>query len=160
MKPESLRNATEKYFHTVYRLALSRTKNVSDAEDVTQEVFLKLIKNNKPFESDEHLKAWLIRVTINCSISILKSSFRKKTLPLTEEIPFKTKEESDVYYAVAELPLKYRTVIHLFYYEDLPIAKIAEILKTKEPTIKTRLLRARKMLSEKLSIFGKEEYFV
>ncbi len=146
MEPENIKAITEKYFHTVYRLALSRTNSISDAEDVTQEVFLRLIKNKKPFINDEHIKAWLIRVTINCSISIFNSSWHKKTIPLTEEISFETKEESEVYYAVAELPLKYRTVIHLHYYEDLPVIKIAEYLKIKENTVKTRLLRGRKLL--------------
>lgn len=147
----------EKYFQTVYKLALSRTNSVADAEDVTQEVFLKFMKNKKAFTSEEHIKAWLIRVTINSSINIFRNSWYKKTVPLSEELSFETQETSDIYTAVSELPLKYRTVIHLFYYEDLPIIKIADILKTKEATVKTRLKRARKMLSEKL---GKEGYFV
>lgn len=157
MHQYSVKDITEKYFYMVYRLALSRTNCVSDAEDVTQEVFLKLMKNQKDFHSEEHIKAWLIRVTVNCSISIFNSARYKKTVPLNDEISFETKEESDIYYAVAELPLKYRTAIHLYYYEDLSVLKIAEYLNIKESTVKTRLSRGRKLLYDKL---GKEGYFV
>ena len=141
---------TEKYFDTVYRLALSQTQDTQRAEDVLQEVFLRYIKTDKIFESDEHIKAWLIRVTINCSKSIFLSSWHKKTVPLTEDIPFEMPEEEEVYTVVAKLPRKYRTVIHLFYYEDLSIKEIASYLKIKETTVKSQLHRAREMLREML----------
>ena len=141
---------TEKYFNTVYRLALSRTKDTEHASDVTQDVFLKYIKSDKVFESEEHIKAWLIRVTINCSNSLFTSSWYKNTAPLTEDIKFETEEKSDVYYAVARLPLKYRTAIHLFYYEDMSISDIAQATNQKETTVKSQLKRGRDMLKKAL----------
>lgn len=150
------RNLIDRYFDTVYRLALSRTKDKQHAEDVTQDVFLRYIKTDKAFENEDHVKAWLIRVTINCTNSLFTSSFYKNTAPLTEEIKFEMKEKSDVYYAVANLPSKYRTVIHLFYYEDMAIKDIANIMKTKESTIKSQLHRARTLL--KKSLKGSDSY--
>lgn len=135
-----------KYFNTVYRLALSQTFNVSYAEDVTQDVFLKYWQKKDTLKSDEHIKAWLIRVTINQSKSVFMSSWFKKTVPLSEEITFDSEEKSDVYFAVQELPLKYRTVVHLFYYEDMGIKEISACLNIKESTVKSQLHRGRKML--------------
>lgn len=140
----------KKYFNTVYRLALSQTKNKAYADDVTQEVFLRFLKKERNFASDEHIKAWFIRVTINCSKSIFLSSHFKKCVPLSDELTFDTPEKSDVYYAVAELPPKYRTAIHLFYYEDLSVSEIARILKSKESTVKSQLHRGRELLKSKL----------
>ncbi|MCC8160879.1 MAG: sigma-70 family RNA polymerase sigma factor [Oscillospiraceae bacterium] len=138
-----------KYFDMVYRLALSQTRNVSIAEDVTQDVFLRFLQNDG-FETDEHIKAWLIRVTINCSRSVFKTAWFRKTIPLEEEIAFDTPEKSDVYFAVQSLPSHYRAVIHLFYYEDMSVKEIADCLEISEPTVKTRLHRARKQLKTKL----------
>ena len=140
----------EKYFDMVYHLALSQTKDKNHADDVVQEVFLRFVKTDKPFNDEEHAKAWLIRVTINCSKNVFNNSWFKKTEPLSEDIVFETKEESDVYYAVAELPVKYRTVIHLFYYEDLSVSQIAEYLKIKQSTVKSQLHRGRELLKSKL----------
>lgn len=144
---------TEKYFEMVYRLSFAQTKEKHYAEDVTQEVFLRFYKTDKAFESEEHIRAWLIRVTINCSKDVFLSSWFKKSAPLSEadgKMTFDTSEKSDVYYAVAELPQKYRTVIHLFYYEDYSVKEIADILKTKESTVKSQLMRGRNMLKEML----------
>ena len=146
--------AVEQYFNMVLRLALARVGEKHRADDVVQEVFYRFLKKERFFESEEHMKAWLIKVTINCSKNIFLDEFFKNTAELSEDITFNDPEESDVYYAVLSLPSKYRTVIHLFYYEDLPVKEIAEILKTKETTVKSQLHRAREMLKEKL----KEDY--
>ncbi len=148
----SKKDIIEKYFNMVYKLALSQTKSKTAADDVTQDVFLRYIKAEKDFGSEEHIKAWLIRVTLNCSKSMFSSSWFKKTVPLSEEfdIPFENREKSDVYYAVLELPPKYKAVIHLFYYEDLSIAQIAKYLGQKESTVKSQLSRGRDLLKEKL----------
>lgn len=138
------------FFDTVYKLALSQTKNKADAEDISQEVFLKYIKQTKSFESMEHIKAWLIRVTINRCHSYFSSNHRKKTVELTEEIPFDTPEKGEVYYAVSELAPKYRVVIHLFYYEDMAISEISRCLGRNESTVKSQLKRGREMLKNKL----------
>lgn len=147
------RRMVEKYFDMIYRLAFSQTKNREHTDDVVQEVFLRFIKSDKSFESDEHIKAWLVRVTLNCSHSVFSSSWYKKTVPLAEnenELIFDSAEKSDVYYAVAELPQKYRAVIHLFYYEDMSIEEISKYLKINPSTIKSQLSRGRKLLREKL----------
>ena len=134
----------------VYRLAMSQTKNKANAEDVTQEVFLRFIENREKLTSMEHIKAWLIRVTINCSKSVFLNSWFKKTVPLTNELTFDTPEKSEVYYAVQTLPSKYRTVIHLFYYEDMSVREIAECLSMKESTVKSHLFRGRELLRNEL----------
>ncbi len=148
---EYTNSVIEKYFNTVYKLALARTKDVTYAEDVTSDVFLKFMQTDKVFESEEHIKAWLIRVTVNCSHSLFSGSWFKKTVPLEETIPAEMpEEESDVYLAVMQLPEKYRTVIHLFYYEELSVAEISETLGINESTIKSQLLRGRNLLKESL----------
>ena len=140
----------ERYSAMVYRLALTRTKNKADAEDVFQEVFLRYYKNQDRITSEDHLKAWLIRATINYSNSLMSSAWFRKTAPLSEEIPFETPEEHDLYSTVMKLPQKYRTVIHLFYYEDLPVKEISNILGIGESTVKSQLSRARAQLKAKL----------
>lgn len=145
-----------KYFDTVYRLALSRTNSRDMADDVVQDVFLKYIKSDKVFSDEEHIKAWLITVTINCTKSLFSDSWFRKNVPLTEDIVFETPERGDVYLAVAKLPAKYRTVIHLFYYEDLSVKQIAQCTGTKEATVKSLLHRAREMLKPILG--GREDY--
>ena len=148
----SRQEMVEKYFDMVFRLALSQTKSRDFSDEVVQDVFLRFLKQDKPFESEEHIKAWLIRVTINCSKSMFTNTWFKRTEGLDEnmEIAFEDKEESDVFYATQELPPKYRAVIHLFYYEDMSVEKIAETLDLKESTVKSQLHRAREMLREKL----------
>lgn len=140
----------EKYFNMVCKLALSQTKDRHAADDVTQDVFMRFLKTDTEFETDEHVKAWLIRVTINCSKSLFLSAWAKKTVPLTEEIPFDSPEKSEIYYAVHALPQKYRAVIHLFYYERMSVAEIAKHLGTKESTVKSQLHRGREMLKSSL----------
>ncbi len=147
-KNEFLEQTIEKYSNMVYRLAMARTRNIETSEDVYQEVFLRLARKMPEFESEEHKKAWLIRVTINCSKSILNSSFIKHRADLDENLSFETPERHDIYYAVLNLPIKYRTVIHLYYYENYSIKEISKILKLNENTIKTRLSRARQKLEK------------
>lgn len=140
----------EKYSDMVYRLALTRTKSKESSEDIYQEVFFRLYRRLPEFKSEEHEKAWMIRVTINCSKNLLKSHFFKYDTKMPEEIIFETKERHDIYYAVQELPLKYRTIIHLYYYENYKINEISKILNINENTVKTRLTRARERLKVKM----------
>ena len=138
----------EKYFDMVYRLALSQTQDSHRADDVLQDVFVRYINTDKEFESEEHIKAWLIRVTINCSKSTFTNSWFKKTVPLSDDIVFEMPEQEEVYFAVAKLPQKYRAVIHLFYFEDLSVKEISNYLNIKESTVKSQLHRGREMLKE------------
>ena len=148
----------EKYGDMVYRLALSRTRKKEDGEDVFQEVFLRLSRKLPQFENENHEKAWLIKVTINCSKTLLTSSWNKKTVPLEEDLQFENPESNDLYFEVLKLPTKYRTVIHLFYYEDLTIEQISKLLNKNPNTIKTQLTRAREKLQNNMKGGLEHEY--
>jgi len=155
MKP--VNNDLDTLFRTygdmIYRLALVRTRSVADAEDVVQEVFLRCLKNNPSFASAEHQKAWLIKVTINCAKSLLGSAFRRHSVPEDVAGDLVSEDEtpdSTVYDAVMQLPEKYRTAIHLYYYEDYSVKEIASVMRTTESTVKSWLHRARAMLKETL----------
>lgn len=150
MSREFKEQMTRKYFSMVYKLALNQTKSKESSDDVVQEVFLRYIQKDIDFKSEEHIKAWLIRVTINCSKNVFADSWFKKTEGFTQDIPFEHEEKSDVYYATLELPQKYRSVIHLFYYEGMSISEISLCLGQKENTVKSLLHRARAMLRDKL----------
>ena len=136
----------EKYADMVYRLALTRTKNRADAEDVLQEVFFRYIRAKTEYDSEEHRKAWLLRVTLQCAATLMTSAWVRRIVPFEDKFTVEMKEKSDVYYAVLKLPARYRTVIHLFYYEKYKITEIADILKEPESTVKTHLARAREKL--------------
>ena len=145
-KQEYIEQLIEEYGDMVFRLAISRVKSKEEAEDIFQEVFIKIYEKMPEFVSKEHEKYWIIRVTINLSKNILKSSWHRKIMPLDKEITFEDKEERDVYFEVLRLPLKYRTILQLYYYENFKIEEIAEILKINSNTVKTRLRRAREKL--------------
>lgn len=145
-----IKSTVEEYSSTVSKTAFSYLKNVADAEDITQEVFLSLMQSKGEFENEEHLKAWLIRVTINKCKNYLKSSWFKSRNPILGDITYLPKGESEVLSAVLSLKVKYRIPIHLYYYEGYSIKEIAKILDTPESTIGTRLSRARKILKEML----------
>ena len=145
----------EKYSNMVYRLAYFYTNSKYDADDIYQDVFLKYLQNKKQFENEEHKKAWLIRVTINCCKKLWLPSWKRKIIPLDDEIKLEMEENIGLYNEIKKLPKKYRVVIHLFYYEQYSVKDISKILKQKESTIRTWLTRARKMLKN----YIKEEDF-
>lgn len=149
---ETQNDIIKKYFNMVYKLALSQTKNIHNAEDIVQNVFLKYLQNSHKLVNPEHEKAWLIRVTLNECKSFFTSSWQKKIVPLDESlgISFDTPEKSDAYYATLKLPPKYRAVIHLFYYEDMSVAEISKVLRQKESTVKVHLHRGRELLKKYL----------
>lgn len=151
----------DNYSNTVYQLALAKTKNQQMAEDIFQDVFLKLIKKKKVFENKEHEKAWIIRVTLNCCNDMWKSAWQRHTVPLEEYHEYKitTEINEDVYAAVMNLPEMYRIPIHLFYYEEMSIAEIGKGLKLNKNTVATRLKRARESLKEILKDGGCYEGF-
>ena len=149
----SAAEAFKKHSDMVYRLAVARVKNKYDADDILQEVFLRFIKAKDKVENEEHLKALLIRITINCSKSMLTSSWFKRTEPLSESFSV-SDEYSDTLDSVMRLPQKYRTVIHLHYYMGYSVDEIAGILKAKPSTVKSQLHRARQKL--KIDLEGEE----
>lgn len=143
--------AFEKYADTVYRLAFVRTKSKADSEDILQEVFLRYLRVWQKMQSEEHAKAMLLRITVNCSNSLKASAWFKKTEPLDEnaaaDVCF---PDSTVLDEVMKLPVKYRTVIHLHYYCGYSVDEIADIEKLNPSTVKTHLSRARKILKNTL----------
>ena len=146
---DCINEVIEKYSLMIYRLAFAQMKNKHDAEDVFQEVFLRYISKPRKFESEEHRKAWLLRVTINRCRTVLGSWFRK-TESLDNTLVADTYVEDDLSDYLLLLPKKYRSVIHLFYYEKLSIKQISKIMTIKESTIRTQLSRARSILRERL----------
>ena len=149
----SATQAFNRYSDMVYRLAFARVKNKYDADDILQEVFLRFIKVKEKVNNDEHAKALLIRITINCSKSMLSSSWFKRTEPLSENLSV-SDPGFDTLDAVLRLPQKYRTVIHLHYYMGYSVDEIADILKSKPSTVKSQLHRARQKL--KIDLEGEE----
>lgn len=141
----------QRYAPAVYRLAYARTGCRTDAEDVMQEVFLRLIKAGPAFDSESHAKAWLLRVASNCANDLFRLPWRRREEPLAESLSApEAPETGSVTQAVLSLPARYRIPIHLYYYEDYSVAEIANILSKSEGTIKSRLFRARNLLRERL----------
>ncbi len=132
----------------MFRAALAILGSKTDAEDILQDVFVKLFEKKPLLESTEHEKAWLLRVTVNLCKSRLRSPWRKKVVPLLDTFPTQTDEQQNIVQTVLSLPAKYRIVIHLFYYEGYKTKEIAEITKQKESTVREQLTRARRMLKK------------
>lgn len=147
-REDGFETVVDRYADMVYRLAFSRVKNQSDADDIFQEVFIRYLRKRPRFEREEHRKAWLIRVTINCTKKLWSAAERKRTTPLYENTVFLTEEDIWLREALEELPPNDRAVIHLFYYEDLSVHDISRILKRKDSTVRTQLTRARRKLKE------------
>ena len=137
----------EEFSDMVYRVAFVRVSQASDAEDVFQDVFMRLVKHASKLKSHEHAKAWLIRCTINCCNSHHRSAWQKKTVGIEDNI---YTGQTDLGYehielldAVRSLRAEHQEVIHLFYYEGYSSKEIADILEINENTVKSRLRRAR-----------------
>lgn len=151
---EYIEKAVHNYSKAMLNAAYSILKSTPDAEDAVQEAFLKYIRKRPVFNSSEHEKAWLIRVTINIAKNILKSSERKK-LPVCEDILYNQIDESqnitnEVLECVLNLEEKYRIIIHLYYYEEYSLKEIASILHLPRATVGTRLSRGRNILKTML----------
>ena len=146
-------SAMQRYSDMILRLCMVNLKNRADAEDIFQNVFLKYALSNTSFESEEHEKAWFIRVTINACRDLLKSFFRSRTVSmdeLTEYAPEVTEEQYAVMEAVWSLPKQYREVIYLHYYEGYTAPEIAGILHRNANTVYTHLNRGRELLKDAL----------
>lgn len=145
--------AAGRYQNMVYRTALHVLGSPQDADDAVQEVFLRLFRYREPFAGEEHLRRWLLRVTVNYCRDVLKSPWRRRRVSW-EELPetpvFDRPEQTALYREVMALPEKYRTVLNLFYYEELSVREIGELLGVGDSTVTTRLARARKRLKERL----------
>ena len=144
----TFRNAMDAYGDTVYRLALCRTQSSADTEDVYQEVFLRLWKQPSEDWAGERVKAWLIRTTLNCCADLHRFRLRRPVLSLEEvpELAQPDDEARELWAAVARLPEKLRTAIHLHYAEGYSAEEIAGLLGIPAATVRTRLHRGRKQL--------------
>lgn len=150
---EEATRAIRLYADTVRRICMVHLKNYSDTEDIFQTVFLKYVLHSKPFESEEHEKAWIIRVTVNACKDLLKNVFRNRTVPLDTLIETPHMQElrhTELLEAVLSLPPKYKDVVYLYYYEGYSAEEISRILKKNVNTVYTLLTRARKILKKEL----------
>lgn len=149
----------DRYQDMVYGLALARTGNRADADDVFQEVFLAYYQSGMVFRSEAHRKAWLLRTTINQSRRVTSSSWRQKTVPLSERedvpVQFREPEENRVWEALQGLAEDYRLPIYLFYFQELSTQEIAKALAIRPGAVRMRLTRGREQLREAL----KGDYF-
>lgn len=166
MEEEEFLRIAEQYKDTIFRIAVNFLGNTSDADDVVQDVLMKLFESDKKFESEEHMRYWLIRVTINRCKNMLKSFWWRKRTSLDEaqeKVTFQTNEQSELYAKVMGLPEKYRVVLYLFYYEEFSVKEIAELLHMKKSAVTTRLARAREKLKhelEEVSQYGRKSEII
>lgn len=144
----------ERYSDMIYRIAISYGNTVPFAEDAVQEVFVRYLRKTPQFENREHEKAWFIRVTINYCKSTVTSAWLKRVCSLENAaqiaVPFQHPAESELYETLSCLPPKYRIVLYLRYYEEYQVQEIAEILSISPNLVSARLLRAKKLMKQKL----------
>ena len=149
----SLQPAMDRYELSVFRAAYYICKNRQDAEDVCQETFLAYFSEDRDFESPEHIRAWLLRTAINKAKNVCRAFWRRNRESLDDHAEIAAAADSadaGLLDAVLRLPVRCRSVIHLFYYEDLSVSETAELLGISENTVKSQLHRGRKLLKEML----------
>ena len=144
----------QRYSGMILRLCFTYSLGRADAQDICQNVFLKLLQSDRRFDSEGDTRAFIIRVTINECKDVLKSGWRRRSVPLDElierEVPFLPSEDTGVLAAVQRLPVRYREAVYLYYYEGYPAAEIGEILGISAATVHTRLARGREKLKRLL----------
>ena len=149
---KALEKFTKENYLFFCALANRYVNDVQEAEDIVQEVFVKLLTKRVIFKDEEHIKSWLIRVTINQCLDYKKSLTKKSTVPIENmEIPFEQKE-GEILEELQLLKEDERNVLYLHYYEGYKIKEIAKILKQKQNTINSKLTRARKKLKEIMEV--------
>ena len=155
---EEITRVYEKFVDTVYRVCFMMLKNTSETEDATQNVFIKFMRDDKEFTSDEHVKAWLIVTAQNECKNMLKHWFRSKRddIDSVPEAAYVDEDgKKDLLEKVLSLEEKYRMPIYLYYYEGYSTSEISEMLKIKHSTIRTYMAKGR----EKLKIILEEESY-
>ena len=159
MNDNSALYAFNKFGDTVLRTAFAMTGIYTEAEDITQEVFLALHARPQDFESDEHMKAWLLRSAINRCKNLRKSARMMKNSPLDEALASTlscefTPRDNEIREMIAKLPEKYSSVIFLYYFEEYTVKEIASLLGKNENTVSSLLQRGRKKLKTELEKEG------
>ena len=139
----------DKYSNMVYRIALSYLRQSQDAEDAVQSVFLKLIEGRALPETGKE-RAFLTRVTVNHCKDVLRSVWKRRTEPLSDEIVFEQKEDRELFDAIMDLTPKYRVVVYMHYYEGYTFSEISDFLKISASAVSMRIHRAKKLLNIKL----------
>ncbi|MHA5220838.1 RNA polymerase sigma factor [Dysosmobacter sp. Phy] len=149
---QEFHRAAERYLDMVYRIALNYFRHPQDAEDAAQEAMLRLWRADTDFEGEEHLRHFLVRVTLNVCRDFSRSPWRKRTVPLEScrEPAFSTPERWELYQAVMALPAKYRLPLYLYYFEGYAVAEVGELMGLNPSTVQTRLARARAKLKQEL----------
>ena len=163
MTDEAFAQAARTYGDTVYRVAYHALNNPADAEDVAQTVLLRLYEHKKEFESEEHMKHWLLRVAVNESRKLLRSFWRRTSVPLEEWRETAAPEDpakAEVLEAVMALEPKCRLAVYLYYYEGLSVAEAAAAMRANPSTVQTWLLRARERLRKSLTEEKEESVYV
>lgn len=161
MTDEQFERAARAYGDMIFRVACHALGHRQEAEDVTQTVLLRLYQQKGDFAGEEHLKHWLLRVAVNESRKVLRSPWRKRRVPLEEwDAVTGGPEDSGVLDAVMALDAKYRLPVYLYYYEGLPVAEVAQALKSNPSTVQTRLQRAREKLKAALTDEKEETPYV
>ena len=143
----------EQYKDTVYRVALNFLGNPQDAEDAVQEALMRLYVSKERFRGEEHVKRWLIRVTLNFCKNAARAEKRRVPTPPEElalSVPFEAEEQLALFTAVMALPEKYRVPLYLFYYEEYSVKEIGSLLELRDSAVTTRLSRARAILRQEL----------
>lgn len=146
MNPNRLEETVRKHENTLYRTALAVLGDAHEAQDAVQDTFVRYLEKAPEFDSPEHEKAWLIRVTVNGCRSRLRSPWRKRRTELSEGLPAPEPEEKAVLEAVLALPPRDRVAVHLYYYEGYSTPEIATMTGQSEGTVRSRLSRARQKL--------------
>ena len=151
MDTKEYERLTSLLLDSVYRVAVNGCRNYTDAEDIVQNTFLKLWQKKDGFESDDHVRRWLLRVAVNECNSLWRSPWKRKTSSLeelTQEPVFTTPEKSSLYDAVKELPQKNRLIVYLYYFEDYSVKEVAQMMGLSESAVQNRLFRSREKLKE------------
>lgn len=156
---QELEELVNRHAPAVYRLAYARTGSREDAEDVMQEVFLRLLRRAPELNGEDHLRAWLLHAAANCANSLHRRPWRRRELPLEEgAVQAAPPEHNEALEAVLALPEKYRVPVCLHYCEGYTTAEVADILGKKEATVRTWLFRARGLLRDMLTEEGTYEF--
>ena len=150
----------QRYSGMILRLCFTYSLGRADAQDICQNVFLKLLQSDRRFDSEGETRAFIIRMTVNECKDVLKSGWRRRSVPLDElierEVPFLPEENTGVLAAVQRLPVKYREAVYLYYYEGYNAEEIAAMVGAKPAAIRQRLARAREKLRKELAGSGYE----
>ena len=149
-----------RYSGMILRLCFTYSLGRADAQDICQNVFLKLLQSDRSFDSEGETRAFIIRMTVNECKDVLKSGWRRRSVPLDElierEVPFLPEENTGVLAAVQRLPVKYREAVYLYYYEGYNAEEIAAMVGAKPAAVRQRLARAREKLRKELEGSGYE----